>query len=338
MRVLIHSPAFFPSVGGLEFMARMLAEELTALGCAVDVVTRTTGPAGDAPYAVFRNPTVRESLRLIAAADAVLFVNVSLRGLAPFLAVRRPWIVSHQTHYDHATAGARLRSGLKRLVARHASNVACSRAVARSLPPGTEVIPNAYDDSCFRDHGRERARDVIFAGRLVSDKGADLLIEGLRLLRAEGKRLSATIVGFGPEEARLRAQCTAARLDGQVVFAGKRDAAGIAALLNTHRVMVVPSRVEPFGIVALEGIACGCVVVGSAAGGLPEAIGRCGLVVRPGDAAALAQGISRALADGSLRDDIGRSAAAHLAGFSRRAIAARYYDIVRRAIRIPAAT
>jgi glycosyltransferase involved in cell wall biosynthesis len=54
--------------------------------------------------------------------------------------------------------------------------------------------------------------------------------------------------------------------------------------------MVVPTREgEGFGVVALEGIACGCVVVGSTCGGLPEAIGPCGRTFKNGDPSALAE-------------------------------------------------
>jgi glycosyltransferase involved in cell wall biosynthesis len=69
-------------------------------------------------------------------------------------------------------------------------------------------------------------------------------------------------------------------------------------LLNAHRILVVPSRYdEPFGIVALEGIACGCLVIGSRGGGLKEAIGPCGLTFDNGDAAGLAGLLEAALAD-----------------------------------------
>ena len=63
-----------------------------------------------------------------------------------------------------------------------------------------------------------------------------------------------------------------------VSFVGPKSGDGLAEILNQHQILVVPSRwAEPFGIVAVEGIACGCVVVGSVAGGLPEAIGGCGV-------------------------------------------------------------
>ena len=58
-------------------------------------------------------------------------------------------------------------------------------------------------------------------------------------------------------------------LERQVEFTGVLQGETLVRTLNAHRIMVVPSRTpEPFGVVALEGIACGCVVVGSEGGGL----------------------------------------------------------------------
>ena len=130
----------------------------------------------------------------------------------------------------------------------------------------------------------------MFLGRLVSDKGVDVLLAALALLAARGaparaRRSSAT----GPSGRGLEEQAARLGIAGQVRFLGSRQGEEIVRLLNAHRILVVPSRYdEPFGIVALEGIACGCLVIGSRGGGLKEAIGRCGLTFRNGDAGELA--------------------------------------------------
>jgi glycosyltransferase involved in cell wall biosynthesis len=118
-------------------------------------------------------------------------------------------------------------------------------------------------------------------------------------------------------------------MQDQVTFAGKLVGAQLATLINKHRIMVVPSRNEGFGIVALEGIACGCVMVGSDAGGIPEAIGECGLIFRNGDVEDLSRALSRALTDNALADRVGAARAAHLACFSRREVARRFIDVIK---------
>ena len=80
-------------------------------------------------------------------------------------------------------------------------------------------------------------------------------------------------------------------------FAGYVQGEDLARLLNGHRVLVVPSRwAEPFGLVGLLGVSCGCFVIASETGGLGEAIGPGGVMVPNGNAARLAEEIERGLA------------------------------------------
>src|SRR5262249_34552970 len=152
------------------------------------------------------------------------------------------------------------------------------------------VIGNPYRDEIFHGiPGIERTLDLAFVGRLVTDKGVDLLLDALALLAGRGLQPSLSVIGDGPESERLEEQTRRLDLDGQVTFLGTGTGEDLCAILHHHRILVVPSRYnEPFGIVALEGIACGCAVVGSAGGGLPEAMGPCGLTFPNGDVPALA--------------------------------------------------
>jgi glycosyltransferase involved in cell wall biosynthesis len=146
----------------------------------------------------------------------------------------------------------------------------------------------------------------------------------------DGLRPTLTVIGEGPEEQRCRAAAAAAGVAGQIEWGGARIGEDLAAALNAHRVMVVPSLWrEPFGIVALEALACGCAVVGSSGGGLPEAIGPGGRTFPNGDARALAASLRATLAD------LPASAAVseHLRRHTRRAIAERYLAVLEEAVR-----
>ena len=93
--------------------------------------------------------------------------------------------------------------------------------------------------------------------------------------------------------------------------------------------LAVPSRWrEPFGIVALEGIACGCVVVASEGGGLAEAVGPCGLTFANGDTAALAAQLGRVLGDDRLRRKLADQAPGQLAPHRPAVVAARYRELL----------
>jgi glycogen synthase len=173
-----------------------------------------------------------------------------------------------------------------------------------------------------------RDGDLVFLGRLVSDKGADTLLRALGELKAAGLQPRLSIVGSGPEEEMLRALSAELGLEAQVTFAGAQSGEPLARLINAHRIMVVPSRwAEPFGIVALEGIACGCVVVGSSGGGLPDAIGPCGLCFPNGDSSALAAALRRLLTEQGLIAHFRAGAAAHLARHTTRAVAGEYLRV-----------
>ena len=115
---------------------------------------------------------------------------------------------------------------------------------------------------------------------------------------------------------------------GQVEFTGALAPPLIAETLNKQRFLVVPSRwEEPFGIVALEGLACGCVPIVSRRGGLVEAIGPHGYTFENGDAAGLARVLAFVLRypDKARAKLIG--AEAHLANFTARRVAERYVEV-----------
>ncbi|MDJ0708316.1 MAG: glycosyltransferase, partial [Leptolyngbyaceae cyanobacterium MO_188.B28] len=102
---------------------------------------------------------------------------------------------------------------------------------------------------------------------------------------------------------------------------------------NQHQIMVVPSLwAEPFGVVALEGIACGCVVVGSEAGGLTEAIGPCGVTFPNGNAGELAQILKKLLEFPQNLAKYRASAASHLLRHQQTEVAKLYLQVFEEAI------
>jgi glycosyltransferase involved in cell wall biosynthesis len=299
VKVLLYSPAFLPQIGGLELNVANLAEGLVASGYEVVVITST--PAGEedlVPYRVVRRPGPLALLRWARWCDVFFQKNVSLRGLWPLLFVRRPWVVSHHSWYCRTDGRVAWQDRLKRRLLRFAAaSISVSEAVAADLDTPSTVIHNAYRDHLFRLLP-EVARDgeLLFVGRLVSDKGVDLLLDALALLAERGRRPRLTIVGDGPERERLAGQAQRLGLTARIDFAGVQRGEELVRTMNRHRVLVVPSRYrEPFGIVALEGMACGCMVVGSRGGGLAEAIGPGGLTFPNGDRDELAHRLAEAL-------------------------------------------
>jgi glycosyltransferase involved in cell wall biosynthesis len=328
MRILMYSPAFLPHIGGLEINTANIARQLVEHGHEVTVVTRTPGDGPDRfPFRVARRPSLGELLRQTRWCEVFFQQNVSLRGLWPLLLVRRPWVVSHHSWYRRPDGRRAWQDRLKRrLLRRAAASISVSQAMADDLESPSTVILNAYRDDLFRLlPDVERTGDLIFLGRLVSDKGVDVLIEALGRLAARGVRPGLAIVGDGPEAPHIEEQARRLGVADQVRMLGTRTGEELVRLLNGHRILVVPSRYhEPFGIVALEGIACGCVVAGSAGGGLKEAIGPCGVTFPNGDGDALADALARLLADPVHARDLLRNAPEHLAAHRSAAVGDAY--------------
>ncbi len=333
MNILLLSHGFHPSVGGTEEVGRILATQFSEMGHGVRVATQT--PAGGEakfPFEIIRQPATGQLLRLASWCDVFFQSNISLRTAWSLLAVRRPFVIAHHTWIARVDGRIGVRDWIKRALARRATNIAVSGAIARSIGAPATVIGNPYRNELFRIlPGIERQRDFIFVGRLVSDKGVDLLIEALATLAQQGLRPSVTIVGSGPEDGALRDRCAQAGLDSQVQFAGVLRGEELVQTLNRHRFIVIPSRwQEPFGLVALEGAACGCRPIVAQSGALPEAAGPGAIVFERGSSEDLGLKMAAALND---REDRWRPSAEHLEKHRARAVALRYLEVFEEALK-----
>jgi glycogen(starch) synthase len=332
LKVLFSSYLFDPSVGGIESVSKILVRKFVEAGEELHVITQSPGDAGAVNYKLTRRPPLAEIIRLLRWCDLFFQNNISLRSLIPALLLRKPTLVVHQTWLQNVRGGIGWQNRLKQQLLRFVTNVAISQAVAERLSSQSVVIGNPYDETVFRLMPNiPRDKSIAFVGRLVSDKGVDLLLHAIEQLKRDGLSPDLTVVGAGPEEDVLRRLTGTLGLERQVTFAGQKSGAGLAEILNQHRILAVPSRwAEPFGVVALEGIACGCVVIGSEDGGLKEAIGPCGLTFENGNVAALAAQLKRLINEPELRTPFLQGASEHLAKFRSDAVAAAYLRIIRK--------
>ncbi|OYW77081.1 MAG: hypothetical protein B7Z37_06060 [Verrucomicrobia bacterium 12-59-8] len=289
-------------LGGLETVVQVLAAEWSRMGHAVTVVTGAPNSEPDTfPFQVLRGAGFLDIAQAVRAGDVFVHANVSLWGFLPWLfcGLRRPvWVATHHGWYEDFGRPVTVLNRLKKWLCRFAAaNISVSRSVDQFLGVNGHVIPNPYDSRQFRRLEEvPKTQDLVFLGRLVSDKGVDVLIQALALLRDQGHRPRLTIIGSGPERGPLEQLAVQCQVMDQITFTGAQSGEQLVRLLNEHRILVVPSRWnEPFGVVALEGIACGCWVVGSSGGGLPEAIGPCGSTFANGNERELAHALMECL-------------------------------------------
>lgn len=329
MKILFHSYAFAPSVGGIETVSEILAREFVSAGHEVKLVTAEEDEDGqERPYSVLRGIGPVALWKLSRWCDLIFQNNISLNMLWPSLAAGKPVVIAMHTWLNQSAGSKGWRNFLKLAVMRRSRVLSISRAVADCLPFHSTIIGEPYRDDVFKLHPEiSRDKELVFVGRLVSDKGLDVLLEALALLETEGLRPGLTVVGDGPERDNLESLSGRHGLESRVRFVGTRKDVELARLLNAHRFLVVPSRwVEPFGIVALEGIACGCAVVGSEEGGLKEAIGPCGVTFANGDAAGLARALKKILETSSGFVPFLEKREQHLSGFQGRTVAKSYLE------------
>ncbi len=333
MKILFLTHRFYPDIGGIEMHSEIMAEAFCRSGHSLRVVTWTKAEGDKTfPFPVMRNPSASALLQLHRWADVVFENNPSLRLSWPTYLVRRPRVVVLHTWISRANGKQNLRDAYKLFQLRYARHVvAVSEAVRRRCWVRATVIGNPFRTEVFgADAMAQRHRDFVFLGRLVSDKGADLAI---RALQQSGHQAHLTIVGQGPEESALRQLTADLGITDRVTFAGALRDLALARCLNSHRFMLIPSVwEEPFGIVALEGLACGCVPIASDGGGLPDAIGKAGLLFERGNLEALATAMRRLLSDAALETSLRAAAAEHLRKFHPETIAAQYLQTMASAL------
>ena len=298
--------------GGLESIADMVSAHLSKAGH--DVVVLTEAQLGAAVEVGGRRKIVRRPgmIRLwqeFRRADAVLFFGLSIRALPAAIFSGAPLILSHHGVYTgKPNKLSKFLRFMRLLPARCSVNICVSHFVASHIPGRTVVIHNAYDDVVFySDDQIARTFHFGFCGRLVSEKGVNVLLDAFAELSKNESRLRLVVVGDGPERNALEEQVRYRGIEHNVTFTGSKDSNGVADMMRRCDVLVVPSVCEEsFGIVALEALASGCRVVVTRKGGLPEAVGDFGIVVDP-TAESLMDGMSTAMKEcHSPRRDPGR--------------------------------
>ena len=367
MRVLIVSGIWPPDVGGPASHAPEVAEFLLGRGHSVEVVTTAEAPPAQRAYPVRwasreHPPGVRhvEGAALIRERarknDVVYSTGMLGRTALGATTARRPFVakLTQDPAFERALRRGRFRgdpvefqsSGAARALRaardaelRRAAHVVCPSAFLAGLVRGwgipaerISVLPNPTPPVPALPETARGARPLLaFAGRLTAPKTLGVALEAV----AQVPEVDFALAGDGDERGALEAHAHELGLDGRVQFLGPLSRDEVLALFRRADAALLSSAWENFPHTLVEALAVGTPAIATNVGGVPEIVtdGENGLLVAPGDPAALAEAIRRFLGDGELRARLSAAAAPSAERFSPERIYGQLEEILARAVR-----
>jgi glycogen synthase len=258
------------------------------------------------------------------------------------------WVQHHPQSHIHAAERA--------MVQRADAVITCSRFMrihAASIfgvaLSAITVIPNGIDPRDLEpvdpDLAALRARYasptdrlVLLVGRLVHEKGFHLALDALAPVVKRLGNVRFLVAGTGIAESELKRQARRLGLTRHGAFLGWVGDDRLHSLYRVADVCIVPSIYEPFGLVALEAMASGCLCIAADTGGLREVVpadGTVGLRFPSSDAGALGAVLGRALADDAARERTVAAAREHVLRFDWAEVARRTAELYRAQVGAP---
>lgn len=361
MRVLLVSNQYAPVIGGIEVFLRQLAPTLQARGHEVAVLTGMHRDA-TAPREVLDGVTVfrTDIVRAVTRKDPFAIARCRRAALAAAAEFAPDVIHAHDSGPNLWAVAV---SGLPLLATVHGSTELYAReqlepiarqlakcgwvtgvsqsvaddviALVPSLAGRVSVVANGVSVPPDPPAAHPGGRNIVAAGRMVPQKGFDVLLRAFAQIAAHDPDASLRIVGDGPLRSQLEKLAATLGVADRVDMSGAVRHTAMAGVFAAASVVAMPSRLEGMPLVALEAGLAARPVVATPVQGLGEVVihGETGLLVPPDDPTALAGAISELLNDSARSSRLGEAARRHVvAHHSLSATAAAFEELYLRVI------
>jgi glycosyltransferase involved in cell wall biosynthesis len=240
---------------------------------------------------------------------------IVLGPLPPRLAERWDGDAASDEATERRTIAHRLRDAVLQRQMRDAALILIPTSQSMDLIPSdsslrrkVRILQYGVDTGTFRPDGHfsQPAPSILFLANLVKRKGILQLIDAFEQVAAVDANCMLRIAGSGPDEGEVRERAAKSPAAARIEFLGNVARADVPAVLNACTVYCLPSYGEPFGMTALEAMACGKPVVGSRTGGLGLLLDEVGARrVDPANIQELSSELLAVLASPALRSTMG---------------------------------
>jgi len=340
MRLVFLNEAFWPAIGGIEVLSRKALVALQSRGYETTVITSFAGddlPERDEVDGIqvyrlpFRRALGGRDLEAIVRCRNELsrlkghlrpdVIQLNFSGpsgyflLAAESAVDPPFVMAVRHSLDGDISGETIVGRLLRsadwVTGNSVATLEGARRVAPDIESRSSVILNAMEAPPVGPRPLSfDPPELLCLGRIVYEKGFHVAVEAFQRIHRRFPRARLTIAGDGPERGALHEQVSRLGLERAVRFTGWIRPERVPAVIGEASIVLVPSREESFGLVALEAGLMGRPVVASRVGGLPEVVSHLetGLTVPADDADAMAEAAIRLLDDPQLAGRLGGAA------------------------------
>jgi glycosyltransferase involved in cell wall biosynthesis len=272
MKILFISSTFYPSIGGIQTFSQYLIKYLIKKKNNVILITNTKMNKNEKKkfnYQIFDKPNQKKINKLHDWANIIFHNHLSIRLSSIKFRHFKKTIIT--TQYWLGDRFSLIKFFKRIFLILCSQRIFISKAIMDHVNLNGKIFFNFYNEKIFFKIKpfTKRKKQIIFVGRMTDEKGVEILLKAITEIKNLLKINEVTFIGSGDELKSYIILSKELKVFKYINFIN-RSHKSLRGYFNNHKIHVVPSKKEPFGIVALEGNASGCISILSNNYGLAE--------------------------------------------------------------------